>query len=85
MITDGFSGQEDKNVELKIKHFGLDQQQEVACLMVNACISRDYTDAIVGVCFVGEDITYEKVVCEKEAFERVVVILLLKMVISRET
>lgn len=65
MITDGFSGQEDKNVELKIKHFGLDQQQEVAYLVVNACTSRDHTDAIVGVCFVGQDITCEKVVQDK--------------------
>ncbi|KAG4990976.1 hypothetical protein JHK82_024456 [Glycine max] len=64
-LSRALQGQEDKNVELKIKHFGLDQQQEVAYLVVNACTSRDYTDAIVGVCFVGQDITCEKVVQDK--------------------
>jgi len=50
---------------LKIKHFGLHQQKQVVYLMVNACTSRDYTDSVVGVCFVGQDITYEKVVQDK--------------------
>lgn len=60
-----FSGQEDKNVELKIKHFGLHKEKEVVYLMVSSCTSRDYTKAVVGVCFVGQDITYEKVVLDK--------------------
>ena len=59
------SGQEDKNVELKLKHSGPYQQNEVVYLIVNACTSRDYTNAVVGVCFVGQDITYEKVVLDK--------------------
>lgn len=59
-----FSGQEDKNVELKIKHFGL-HQEKVVYLMASACTSRDYTNAIVGVCFVGQDITHEKAVLDK--------------------
>lgn len=33
--------------------------------MVNACTSRDYAHKIVGVCFVGQDITSEKVVMDK--------------------
>ncbi|XP_022636227.1 phytochrome E isoform X5 [Vigna radiata var. radiata] len=69
-----FAGEEDKSVELKIKHFGIQQQQKVVYLMVNACTSRDYTDSVVGVCFVGKDITYEKMVQDKfiklEAMER---------------
>ncbi|XP_014499671.1 phytochrome E isoform X2 [Vigna radiata var. radiata] len=60
-----FAGEEDKSVELKIKHFGIQQQQKVVYLMVNACTSRDYTDSVVGVCFVGKDITYEKMVQDK--------------------
>lgn len=33
--------------------------------MVNACTSRDYANDIIGVCFVGQDITSEKVVLDK--------------------
>lgn len=33
--------------------------------MVNACASRDYTENVVGVCFVGQDVTSEKVVMDK--------------------
>lgn len=60
-----FAGQEDKNVQLKLKHFGLQQEEEVVYLKANACTSRDYTNAVVGACFVGQDITYEKVILDK--------------------
>lgn len=33
--------------------------------MVNACTSKDYTNNIVGVCFVGQDVTGQKVVMDK--------------------
>ena len=33
--------------------------------MVNACTSRGYTNDVLGVCFVGQDITSEKVVMDK--------------------
>ncbi|KAK7304713.1 hypothetical protein VNO77_42599 [Canavalia gladiata] len=65
ILSKSLQGQEDKNVELKMKNFGLHQQKEAVYLIVNACTSRDYTNAIVGVCFVGQDITYEKVVLDK--------------------
>ncbi|XP_061351790.1 phytochrome E isoform X2 [Gastrolobium bilobum] len=65
ILSRAMQGQEDKNVELKIKQFGFHQPKEVVYIMANACTSRDYTNAIVGVCFVGQDITYEKVVLDK--------------------
>ncbi|KAJ1437007.1 Signal transduction histidine kinase, dimerization/phosphoacceptor domain [Sesbania bispinosa] len=65
ILSRALQGHEDKNVEMKMKHFGLHEQKEVVYLMVNACTSRDYTNAVVGVCFVGQDITYEKVVLDK--------------------
>lgn len=33
--------------------------------MVNACSSKDYTNKIVGVCFVGQDVTGQKLVMDK--------------------
>ncbi|KAK8608105.1 hypothetical protein V6N13_023538 [Hibiscus sabdariffa] len=58
-------GEEDKNVELKLRNFGLHSKNSVVYIMVNACTSRDYTNDVVGVCFVGQDITPEKVVMDK--------------------
>lgn len=34
-------------------------------MIVNACSSKDYTNNIVGVCFVGQDVTGQKVVMDK--------------------
>ena len=40
-------------------------QNNVVYVMANSCTSRDYANNIVGVCFVGQDITREKVVMDK--------------------
>ncbi|KAI9127145.1 hypothetical protein K1719_001704 [Acacia pycnantha] len=65
ILKRALEGQEDKNVELKLKHFGPHQQKSVVYIMANACTSRDYKNAVVGVCFVGQDITHEKSVLDK--------------------
>nr|CAD1833157.1 unnamed protein product [Ananas comosus var. bracteatus] len=58
-------GEEDKNVEIKLKTFGSQQSKNAIFVVVNACSSRDYTNNIVGVCFVGQDVTGQKVVMDK--------------------
>uniref|UniRef100_A0A1D1XVW7 Phytochrome n=1 Tax=Anthurium amnicola TaxID=1678845 RepID=A0A1D1XVW7_9ARAE len=58
-------GEEDKNVEIKLKTFGSHQQKEAIYVIINACSSRDYTSNIVGVCFVGQDVTGQRVVMDK--------------------
>lgn len=60
-----YPGEEDKNVELKLRKFGFHQQKPVVYVMANACTSRDYANNIVGVCFMGQDITSEKHVMDK--------------------
>ncbi|GFY88690.1 phytochrome E [Actinidia rufa] len=65
LMRRAFNGEEDKNVELKLQKFGLHQQSSILYIVVNACTSRDYTNSIIGVCFVGQDITSEKVVMDK--------------------
>ncbi|CAI0560819.1 unnamed protein product [Linum tenue] len=65
LLTKALQGEEDKNVELKLRTFGPHQENSVIFIMVNACTSRDYTNNIIGVCFVGQDITHEKIVKEK--------------------
>ncbi|XP_024986483.1 phytochrome B-like [Cynara cardunculus var. scolymus] len=58
-------GEEDKNVEIKLRTFNSAMEETPVFLVVNACSSRDYTDNIVGVCFVGQDVTGQKVVMDK--------------------
>ncbi|GKV45020.1 hypothetical protein SLEP1_g52151 [Rubroshorea leprosula] len=56
--------EEDKNVEIKLKTFGSEDHKAIY-VVVNACSSKDYTNNIVGVCFVGQDVTGHKVVMDK--------------------
>ena len=60
-----FSGEEEKNIEIKLKTYGDQAKKGPVILVVNACSSRDYTDNVVGVCFVGQDVTNQKVVMDK--------------------
>lgn len=59
------TGEEDKNVEIKLRTFGAEQHKKAVFVVVNACSSKDYTNNIVGVCFVGQDVTDQKVVMDK--------------------
>ncbi|KAL0323390.1 UNVERIFIED_CONTAM: Phytochrome B [Sesamum angustifolium] len=54
-----------KNVELRLRTFGTEHHRKDVFVVVNACSSKDYTNNIVGVCFVGQDITGQKVVMDK--------------------
>lgn len=60
-------GQEEQNVEIKLKRFGHQKSTGPVILVVNACCSRDMKDDIVGVCFVAQDVTEQKLVMEKYA------------------
>lgn len=59
------AGEEDKNVEIKLKTFGSKEHNKAVYVVINACSSKDYTNNIVGVCFVGQDVTGQKVVMDK--------------------
>lgn len=56
---------EDRNVELKLRKFSPHQQNSAVYIVTNACTSRDYVNNIIGACFVGQDITPEKLVMDK--------------------
>ncbi|KAF3456361.1 hypothetical protein FNV43_RR01011 [Rhamnella rubrinervis] len=64
LLYRALKGEEDKNVEIKMKTFGAEHNNPIF-VVVNACSSKDYTNNIVGVCFVGQDVTGQKVVMDK--------------------
>ncbi|KAI3459210.1 hypothetical protein Pfo_015873 [Paulownia fortunei] len=65
LLFHALRGEEDKNIELRLRTFGTEHQKKAVFVVVNACSSRDYTNNIVGVCFVGQDVTGQKVVMDK--------------------
>lgn len=65
VLARALQGDEEKNIELKVKNFGNPKQNDVIYIVANSCTSRDYTKNMVGVCFVGQDVTNEKVVMDK--------------------
>ncbi|KAI3863807.1 hypothetical protein MKW98_031399 [Papaver atlanticum] len=65
LLSRALKGEEDKNVELKLKTFGPQKLSKSVFLVVNACSSKDYLNNIVGVGFVCQDITSQKVVLDK--------------------
>ncbi|KAL0300621.1 UNVERIFIED_CONTAM: Phytochrome E [Sesamum radiatum] len=65
LLTRALEGEEDNDVEVKLLKFGKHAPSSVIYLLVNACTSRDYQNDVVGVCFVGHDITAEKTVMDK--------------------
>ncbi|KAF5738295.1 Phytochrome E isoform 1 [Tripterygium wilfordii] len=65
LVSRASQGEEDKSIELKLRNFSPHLQDSVVYILVNACTSRDCENNVIGVCFVGQDITSEKVVADK--------------------
>ncbi|RZC48568.1 hypothetical protein C5167_016997 [Papaver somniferum] len=65
LLSRALRGKEDKNVEIKLKTFSPQKLGKSVLLVVNACSSKDYVNNIVGVGFVGQDITSQKVVLDR--------------------
>ncbi|OIT24263.1 PREDICTED: phytochrome B-like isoform X1 [Nicotiana attenuata] len=65
LLFNALKGEEDKNIEIKLRTFGAEQLKRALFVMVNACSSKDYMNNIVGICFVGQDVTAQKVVMDK--------------------
>ncbi|GAB4850793.1 hypothetical protein Ancab_030093 [Ancistrocladus abbreviatus] len=65
LLSHALRGEEDKNIEIKLRTFGSEKENKAVYVIVNACSSKDYTNNIVGVCFVGQDVTGQKLVMDK--------------------
>lgn len=65
LLHNALRGEEDKNVEIKLRTFFPEDHTHAVYVVVNACSSKDYMSNIVGVCFVGHDVTGQKVVMDK--------------------
>lgn len=59
------NGEEEQNVEIQLQTWGAQKSKDAVILVVNACASRDVSENVVGVCFVGQDVTGQRVVMDK--------------------
>ncbi|KAJ9565701.1 hypothetical protein OSB04_001667 [Centaurea solstitialis] len=66
LLSRALQGEEEKKIELKLRKVDKHQQNNtIIYIMANTCTSRDYKNNVVGVCFVGQDVTTEKIVMDK--------------------
>ncbi|KAK1298070.1 Phytochrome B [Acorus calamus] len=65
-LSRALHGEEDKNVELKLRVHGSQKENCPAVVIVaNACSSRDHMNNVIGVCFMGQDVTKERIIMDK--------------------
>ncbi|KAA0059202.1 phytochrome C [Cucumis melo var. makuwa] len=62
MLSMAIQGIEEKNIEIKLKTFGTAVQNGPVILDVNSCCSRDLNNNVVGISFIGQDVTKQKLV-----------------------
>nr|AHZ63969.1 phytochrome [Taiwania cryptomerioides] len=65
MLFLALQGEEEQNVEIKLKTFGAQEETGSVILIVNACSSKDLKDNVAGVCFIAQDVTRQKVAMDK--------------------
>ncbi|ONK64450.1 uncharacterized protein A4U43_C07F26120 [Asparagus officinalis] len=65
VLSLALQGNEEQNIEIKLKTFGHRECDGPVVLIVNSCCSCDMKDNTVGVCFVGQDVTCQKMIMDK--------------------
>ncbi|KAL2513840.1 Phytochrome A [Forsythia ovata] len=65
MLGLALQGKEEQNVQFEIKTHQSRGDSGPISLVVNACVSRDVRQNVVGVCFVAQDITAQKSIMDK--------------------
>ncbi|KAG2552428.1 hypothetical protein PVAP13_9KG432932 [Panicum virgatum] len=60
LLSRALRGDEDKNVEIKLKTFGPEQSNGPIFVIVNACSSRDYTKILLVSCFLLDKMSQAK-------------------------
>ncbi|KAK4713989.1 hypothetical protein R3W88_019896 [Solanum pinnatisectum] len=65
VLSLALQGKEEKNVEIKLRTLGPQEKVGSITIVANACCSRDVRQNIVGVCFIGKDVTGLKLIKDK--------------------
>ncbi|GFP94912.1 phytochrome e [Phtheirospermum japonicum] len=65
LITKALQGEEETDVEVKLVKIVENVPNSFVCLRINTCMSKDCKNEVVGVCFMGQNITAEKTMMDK--------------------
>ncbi|CAN6997232.1 unnamed protein product [Brassica rapa subsp. trilocularis] len=65
MLALALQGHEERGAEIRIRAFGPKRKSSPIELVVNTCCSRDTRNNVLGVCFIGQDVTGQKTLIEK--------------------
>nr|BBA94363.1 phytochrome C [Cardamine nipponica] len=64
MLALALKGSEERGAEIRIRAFGPKRKSSPIDLVVNTCCSRDRKNNVLGVCFIGQDVTGQKTLTE---------------------
>uniref|UniRef100_A0A1J3EU52 Phytochrome n=1 Tax=Noccaea caerulescens TaxID=107243 RepID=A0A1J3EU52_NOCCA len=64
MLALALEGSEERGAEIRIRAFGPKRKSSPIVLVVNTCCSRDVMNNVLGVCFIGQDVTGQKMLIE---------------------
>uniref|UniRef100_A0A1J3I124 Phytochrome n=1 Tax=Noccaea caerulescens TaxID=107243 RepID=A0A1J3I124_NOCCA len=64
MLALALEGSEERGAEIRIRAFGPKRKSSPIVLVVNTCCSRDVMNNVLGVCFIGQDVTGQKTLIE---------------------
>ncbi|KAF5741372.1 Phytochrome C isoform 1 [Tripterygium wilfordii] len=65
MISLALQGIEERSIEIKLKTFGPRKSTGPILLVVSACCTRGLNENVVGICFIGQDLTSQKMILDK--------------------
>ncbi|KAL5683823.1 hypothetical protein ACJX0J_010208, partial [Zea mays] len=65
ILDSALQGIEEQNMEIKLKTFHEHECNGPVILKVNSCCSRDLSEKVIGVCFVAQDLTRQKMIMDK--------------------
>uniref|UniRef100_A0A1J3D6H2 Phytochrome n=1 Tax=Noccaea caerulescens TaxID=107243 RepID=A0A1J3D6H2_NOCCA len=64
MLALALEGSEERGAEIRIRAFGPKRKSSPIVLVINTCCSRDVMNNVLGVCFIGQDVTGQKMLIE---------------------
>lgn len=67
MLVLALQGVEEKDIELRLKTFRSQENKDPVVIVVNACCNRDTNETVTGICFIGQDISSQKLITNKYA------------------
>ncbi|KAL5731949.1 hypothetical protein ACHQM5_004624 [Ranunculus cassubicifolius] len=64
-LSRAFQGEDEKNIEVRLKTFQEKNRNDYVCIVANACSCKGYTNSVINICFIGQDVTGTEIATDK--------------------